>query len=50
MCLISASDMKEIHPGESYFSGSKLLFQISAKKKNMKKIGQLSETHISKTT
>ena len=33
-----------------FFQGSKLLFYIGTKKKNVKKIGQFLETHISKTT
>ena len=52
MCLIGVPNLKEMHIGEGcFFSGSKLLFKIGAKKKKTtKKIGQFLETHISKTT
>ena len=44
MCLISVLNLKKINiQGEHYFL-------IGAKKKNMKKIGQFSETYISITT
>ena len=47
MCLICILNLKEFHLVKV---GSKLLFKIGAKKKNVKKIGQFLEAYNLQTT
>ena len=47
MCLIDVPNLKEITPWEGYFYVVQKFFKNSAKKKNVKKIGQFLEEYIS---
>ena len=48
MCLISALNLKEVHPGKGWLKV--IVVNRCEEEENMKKIGQFSETHISQTT
>ena len=50
MCLIDVPNLKEIKPWEGYFYVVQKLFKSSAKKKNVKKIGQFLKVYILFTT
>ena len=51
MCLIRVPNLKEIHPREGcFFLAQSYCFKSVQRRRNMKKIGQFLETHISKTT